>query len=150
IRSGNTTAGLDMVVLCACWTTDLTADEVQEVQFLHSMSFLDQHVGYRLNRLAFEVTSKQDRQYVLNMPGWEIVDNFEAYYTRNPINRWGSGRGLAVIDKKKAVSTPASVGALLFRYQKPILNLRDVDQRFLIAALPGLTDDELSNKLSIG
>jgi len=37
----------------------------------------------------------------------------------------------------------------LFHYREPVLRLREADQRLLLAALGGLTDEELSRKLRL-
>jgi len=46
------------------------------------------------------------------------------------------------------LSLSGSMINILFRYQKPVLRLRDEDRQLLIVALTGLTDEALAQGLA--
>ena len=58
-------------------------------------------------------------------------------------------RGLWVLTRPDTVNVNGSVANALFHHAEPVLRLRDADQQLLIAALRGLTDEDLSSKLRI-
>src|ERR1051326_3195421 len=56
IRFGNTYGGLDQVVLHVGWLRTLAPEAFSQVYTLMAFNYLEQHSGYRLNRLVTEIT----------------------------------------------------------------------------------------------
>ena len=142
LRSANTRGGLDMVILYgSCRRNLLNQGEVSEAATTMSVSFLEAHLGYRFHRLMMETVGREEAALTEATHAYRIVRKFQEP-GRPP-------RGLWVFTREDAVNVTASMGNALFRYVEPVLRLRDADQQVLLAALSGLTDEELSSKLSI-
>jgi hypothetical protein len=133
-RAGNTRGDLTVAVLAGNWIDGLDADQLREVQLLMAISFLEQHKGYQIKRLIYEIKGVRDRTYAQSIPGWDIVASFGK----------GSPGGLAVMDREKAGFIPGSVGAILFGFPKAVLGLREPEQEILASAIKGLTDEEVA------
>ena len=138
IRFGNTYGGLDQVVLHVGWLRTLAPEAFSQVYTLMAFNYLEQHSGYRLNRLVTEITNPVQRALYEATNCWRVVRDFH-----------GLDRALLVCDRESAACAPASVGSKLFQYTEPKLRLRDTDRQLLGAALDGLTDGELSRKLNL-
>src|SRR5262249_28849055 len=63
--------------------------------------------------------------------------------------RFDELRALWVLTRADSLTVAASIINPLFHPREPVLQLRDADQQLLLAALSGLTDEELSSKLGI-
>lgn len=151
LRSANAEGGLDLVVLCGSWRKNiLSAAQISEVQMLLTSSFLQEHRGFRLNRLIFETMDEAETEFYVEATGvWQIVSDFSEFYSQHPDTLWNKGRSLAVVTRNDAFRAPGNVTTILFHYNEPVLGLREVDQRLLSAALTGLTDEELACSLGI-
>jgi DNA-binding CsgD family transcriptional regulator len=145
LRSGNTKEGLDLVVLCSCWRRDLLKGErISEAQMLLASSFAQAHVGYRLSRLLWETIGEAEREFAAASHTWRHVSNFRSFN-----NCSYAERSLWLVTRTDALAVPWSITAMLFHYREPVLRLHPADQQILIAALDGLTDQELSNRLGL-
>ena len=142
LRSGNSRGGLEMVIMYGSWRRDvLDADGVSEVIVALSGSFMEDHLGYRFNSLILETAGSEEAATVGTMPIWRAVRKFDE--PGQPT------RTLWVVTRKDALNVAGSVANPLFHFAEPVLCLRDADQHLLLAALNGLTDEELSSRLSI-
>ena len=140
IREANSTGGLDAVILYGSWRRDLLApEEVSEVCTLLATRYLQVRVGYRLNRLLMEVVN-EELSVCLAMRTWREVRRFDRLHTN---------RSLLVMTREDSFAVPASLSNPLFHFREPVLRLRDADQELLLAALDGLTDEELASKLRL-
>lgn len=142
LRSGNSKGGLDMVVLYGSWRRDkLDSDGASEVATALAVRFLEQHAGYRFSRLLLETAGPEETAMIEGMRAWRAVRRFEE---TGPATRtfW-------VITRQDARNFTGSLANPLFHYAEPVLTLRDADQQLLVAALSGMTDEELSAKLSV-
>lgn len=151
LRAANTEGGLDLVILCPQWRRGiLSAEEISEVQMLLASAFLQDHRGYRFNRLMAEAMDEIERKTYVEATGvWRIVSDFHGFYSQQPNTTWNTGRSLAVITHQEAFLVPGSITAVLFHYREPILGLQEADQLLLTAALAGLTDEELAHSLNM-
>jgi hypothetical protein len=151
LRSANTEGGLDLVVLCPKWRKGiLSAKQVSEVQMLLASSFLQHHLGFRLNRLITEIMDEEERvSYAEASGAWRTISDFSEFYSQNPNTHWERGRSLSITTTDDAFRVPGHICALLFQYREPVLRLQEADQQLLSAALTGLTDDELARCLGI-
>ena len=142
LRSGNTREGLDMVVLYGAWRRDeLDSNGVSEVATALAVRFLEQHTGYRFSRLILESAGPEEAAMIGAMPVWRRVRKFDEPDLPT--------RTLWVITREDALNFTGTLANPLFHYAEPVLRLRDADQQLLLAALSGLTDEELSSALNI-
>ena len=142
LRACNTTGGLDMVVLFGSWRRDiLNPAGVSEVATALATRFMEQHLGHRFNRLMIESVGPEEDAMGEQMHAWRRVCKFDE--PGQPT------RTLWVLTAEDALNVAASIINPLFHRGEPILRLRDADQRLLLAALGGVTDEELSSKLDI-
>lgn len=141
-RAANTAGGLDIAILYGCWRQGLPGPHaVSEVCTALATSFMELHRGYRIHQLLTEVMGDEQRQQYEATHAWRITKVFET--------EDGSTRGLAVLSRDDALSVSASLVNGLFHHREPVLGLRDADQELLLAALDGLTDEELAWKLGL-
>jgi hypothetical protein len=142
LRSGNTRGGLEMVILYGSWRRDLLIQgEVSEVCAAATASFLEANLGYRFNRLLMETVGAEEAGMNQTMNMWRLVRKFDA--PRQPTS------SLWVMTREHVMSVNGSVANPVFLCAEPILKLREADQQLLLAALNGLTDEELLSKLGI-
>jgi hypothetical protein len=130
-----------MVILHGSWCQDVLSPEcVSEIGTALAVRFLQQHEGYRFNRLIMETVGAAEAGRVGVMHAWRALGHFEVE---------GTARALWVITREDALSVMGSLVNPLFHHRDPLLWLRDADQQLLLAALEGLTDEELCAKLSL-
>ncbi|MBV8841474.1 MAG: hypothetical protein JO307_01575 [Bryobacterales bacterium] len=142
LRAGNTRGGLDMVVLHASLRHNvLSPQDVSEVASAMAARFMEQHLGYRIDRLMLETVCAEEAARLAAMYIWRPVRKFDE--TEPP------ARCLWVITREEALSVAGSVVNPLFHHREPVLRLRDADQHLLLSALSGLTDQELSSNLGL-
>jgi hypothetical protein len=145
LRAGNSQGGLDLIVLCSCWRRDLlNPDQVSEVQMLLASSFLRDHAGYRLNRLLSEPLGEEEMKFVRASHAWQQVSDFGSADNSSNLHR-----SLWLVTKNHGLAVSWSILATLFHYREPLLHLHRPDQHLLLAALDGMTDQELSHQLGL-
>jgi len=150
LRAANTKGGLDVVILYSCWNDKgLSVQDISEVQWLMMTSFFELHRGYRLNRLMAEADEAQRKVLIESSKGWRVISDFEEFYRLHSNTTWPFGLSLVVITSDDALAAPGSTAAQLFQRNEPILQLRDIDQQLLNAALRGSSDEELARALRI-
>jgi len=151
LRRANTDSGLDLVVLYPQWRKGiLSVEQISEVKTLLASAFLEAHRGFRLNRFITESLDEVERRSYAEASGtFRTVSDFAGFYAEHPDTIWTTGRSLAVVTREEAFCVPWHIVAILFQYREPVLGLADSDQRLLIAALNGLTDEELAHSLNM-
>lgn len=151
LRRYNTDGGLNMVILFSHWPKDvgLSAKQIDEVKLQLATIGVERFSGYRLERLIMEAFDEVDIEYFESTGVWRFVSNFEEYYEANPDPPWKKGRRLAVIDKVSAFSIVGSAAGMVFQYSPPVLRFCNGDQELLIAAIGGMTDQELAHELGL-
>jgi hypothetical protein len=152
LREGNTIGGLDLVVLSPVLRRDaLSPDQAAEAQMLIAAAFLDLHAGYRWSRFLTEIHDEFERQNLVEASGvWRVVSDFSEFYRAHPDEKASPGRALAVVTREEAFRVPGQVSGKLFTYREPVLDLQSSEQQLLVAALTGLTDEQLADKLRLG
>ena len=142
LRSGNARGGLNMVILYGSWRRDmLNQAEVSEVCAVTSARFLEANLGYRFNRLLMETVGADEAAVNESMHVWRLVRRFDEF-------RWPT-RSFWVVTREDSLNVNGSIANPIFLCAEPVLRLREVDQQLLLAALTGVTDDELSLRLDI-
>ena len=145
LRAGNSQDGLDLVVLCSCWPRDLRdPEQLSEIQTLLTAGFLRDHAGYRLRRALSEALGEQEIQFAGSSHAWQPIRDFGGSSDQGELHR-----SLWLITKSNALAVSWSIVGMLFHYREPLLHLRPPDQRLLLAALDGMTDHELSDRLGL-
>jgi hypothetical protein len=150
LRHQNTYGGLHVVFLCAAWKRHLLrAEEAAEVEALLALSCLEGHQGYRLCQALREATDSFDIEHIRSQRVFGTITPFDKFeHDRERPSNWNRDRALGVSKRADALAVPGSVPAILFSYHEPILQLQDEQQRLLLAALRGMTDEELRQALS--
>ena len=137
--SNNARDALDIVILGGDYLYGvLSTEQVGEAEMMLAFSFMELHVGYRLNRILLETTSDAQRRFHESSGVWRIVKSFPS-----------SERALAVLTREEAFSACGSIAAPLFQYQDLVLRLRDTDKHLLSEAVYGETDTELAARLNL-
>jgi hypothetical protein len=130
---------VDFIVLNGDYRNDsLSQEEFDEVQMLLPFTFMEAHLGYRLNRILIEWTGETQRRFHHSSGVWRAV---EVYAQED--------RGLSVMTRKDALAVSGSIAAPLFQYQEPILRLHETDKQLLAEALRGGTDSELALRMNL-
>jgi hypothetical protein len=130
---------LDVLLLNGMWIAEgLSAEQLGNVQMTLAFSFVDCHLGYRLNRLFVENVGKAQRENHENSGVWKITQRFP-----------DSERALSVMTRKDAYSVSGSIGALLFQYEEPKLGLRESEKHLLVEALTRRSDVELAKAMNL-
>jgi hypothetical protein len=142
IRAGNTKGGLDIAILYGSWRRHvLNPAGVSEVCTALAARFLEMRQGFQVNRIVTETVNAQETSQYLATHAWREIAKFD--------QPGGESRSLMVMTRDDAMAVAASFINPLFHYRKPALPLRQTDQKLLLAALGGLTDEELSRKLRL-
>ena len=129
---------LDVVTLFGNWIDGLSAEQVRQIQTAFPMSFIEAHLGYRLNRLFQENIGRAQCGYIESSGVWRITKRYT-----------DCERALAVMTRSDAFSVSGSIAASLFQYQEPILGLRDGEKHLLVEALTRRSDDELAKGMNL-
>ena len=139
IAAGNAGKGVDFVNMYGTWRDGvLSADQLAEVHALLGTSFVEHFAGYRFNRILKEAIGRSRISLVRATGTYRVIAEFQE-----------SESVLAVATPESVLTSPYSVAAALYRYQKPVLRLRPAEQTLLGAALDGKTDSELSAELEV-
>lgn len=144
IRNYNTRDGLDIVSLC-CWRKE-TCSAVQgpEVLALLASSLLRDFAGYRIKRLLCESAGLEEAKFLGDSQSWRAVASFGDGAVHGYARR-----ALWLMTRESGLAVPWSIAAMMFSYREPVLHLHPSDQQLLLAALDGMTDQELSHRLGL-
>lgn len=130
---------VDFVVLNGDYLSDcLSQEELDEVQMLLPFTFMEAHLGYRLNRILIEWTGERQRRFHHSSGVWRAVETFAQ-----------EDRGLSILTRKDALAVSGSIAGALFQYQEPILQLHETDKHLLAEALRGGTDSEMAARMNL-
>jgi hypothetical protein len=139
IGAGNAGKGVDFVNMYGTWCDGiLNADQLAEVHALLGTSFVEHFAGYRFNRVLKEAIGHSRIALARATGTYRVIEEFQEFESV-----------LAVATPESVLTSPYSVAAALYRYQKPVLRLRPAEQTLLGAALAGKTDAELSAELGL-
>ena len=148
IRQANSYAGLNLAVWVAI-VSGYHSDQIVDVE-LHR-SFFETHSGYQIKELICQPFDLQQIHATLHAGLFWLSE--EGQYVDA---RWRSVETLPnlpfLIGGDRATANRAFgswFSAQLFSHKQPRIYFRPAEQRLLLAALRGLTDDELSDELRI-
>ena len=137
IRRANSGAGLELVILSPAANRSLLPPEAGScINAAMARAFFQSIDGYRLRRILREAASRDAVESLRSQQMWKIT-------------RFDQDRALGVADRASTTAVPGSLGSMLFYYREPVFRFRPADQHLLIAALGGLTDEDLARTLRL-
>lgn len=137
LRDANTYGQLQVALLTSVWEPDLSEVEFGEGLALMPSVFVRHYIGYRVFRILYEAIGNIE----MNIHSSTTVYRF--------VRKYSEDRALACITRESAFSLTGSTISPLFVDRSPVLCLTEADQRFLRAAVDGLTDEELARFLNL-
>jgi hypothetical protein len=139
IARANATSGVSVVIVYNFWREGiLNPSEQNDVRALLPASLKDCLAGFRIRRLLAETTRPHATSFYQSSGVWQSIAEFPE-----------RGRVIHLMTPESARLVSGSVGNLIFRFEEPLLRLRDSDQQLLLAALDGATDQELAVQLGV-
>jgi hypothetical protein len=130
---------LDIATLYGNWLdADLSVEQRGEAQMALPRSFIEQHTGYRLNRVFVESVGRAQCDYVESSGVFRVTRRFLE-----------SERHFAVMTREAALSVSGSIAASLFQYREPILALRDGEKHLLAEAMTLRSDGALAARMNV-
>ena len=147
IREANSDDGVNIAV----WAGIVSAADCEDRTFMRLYrAFVEGHVGYHIKELiAQPVDMKQIHGAIQG--GVSLLSGEGHYVDGRPISeRLLDTPFIVGGDRETVKRTYGSwFSGSLFPYTPPIIYFRPAEQRLLLAALSGLTDEELSNELGV-
>lgn len=139
VARANAAEGVDALILIGSWRDQIfDASEREELQAVTIASFVETHAGYRFRRIIQESADKPRRDFLQRSAVIKTLAEFPE-----------TGRVIHLMTRESAKFESSSLANVLFGVRDPVLRLRDSDQRLLLAALTGATDQELASDLGI-
>ncbi len=130
---------LDVVILsCNYLYGAMDPEQTIQAEMILPVAFARVHVGYRLNRILLETVTERQHKIHESSGVWRTAEKFS-----------GDGHALVVLTEKEAFATSGSVAAPLFKYQEPVLHLRDTEKQLLSEAMNGETDTDLATRMNL-
>ncbi len=149
VRIANSVGGLNLVIWEACIRPE--AAHRPDAYHASVASFVHYHRGFLIKELIGQVTSVKHLQVIVNNGGF-FLNASNGRYMQSPIESpaelvmtphiWGSTRELLIGRLGSWVSC-------LFDYKPPQLGFSSSEQRLLLCALEGGTDEQLADQLAI-
>lgn len=147
IRDANSGAGLSLVV----WAGVVSAPSPNERVYTELWrAFFEAHVGYHIRELICQPLEPAQVQGTIQAGLSWLSD--EGHYVDGRSQPWEQLVGNAFIlggDHQLAAQHFGSWVSALFCHTPPRIYFRPAEQRLLLAALSGLTDEELSSELDV-
>jgi hypothetical protein len=145
LRYENTCGGLHVVFLCPAWKRGiLSVEQSTEVEALLAFACLQSLQSYRLCQALREATESFDVGHIRSQRVFGTITRFDDFYALSSLTDWNRDRALALSIVRTRSLCPDQFPVILFSYHEPVLRLHDEQQQLLIAALQGMTDDELA------
>ena len=139
VAKANAQNGIDVVILYTAWREEiLNAEERYAVRVALTTSLAEVLSGFRIHRIIAETATQAPTDLHRNSPEYRTVAEFPAI-----------GHVIHLMTRASGTALPGSIANLIFKFNPPLLRLRDSDQQLLLAALNGATDSELSVQLGI-
>jgi hypothetical protein len=149
VRDANARGGLNLAV----WNTTIGMEDIQRVEVWNELmaAFFKYHRGYLLKELVAQGESEADLQAVRNTGGllWHGSDGRYGDFWDEDLNNLLRTPHIHGMTRELALARPGSWIGSLFLYQPPLCGFSRSEQRLLLAALEGGTDENLSDTLAI-
>lgn len=149
IQEANSHSGLNLAVWHACVRNE-DANRV-EVWTELMTAFLDQHNGFLLKELVAQGESPQHLEGMRNSGGFLLTSRDRDYgrFDGRDLNELAWEPHVTGLTREMALKSLGSWIGSLFLYQPPQIGFSRSEQRLLLSALAGGTDEELSDDLGI-
>jgi len=135
----NAGEGIEVVILHSVWRDNiLSASEKRELQTLLVFGLAEVLAGFRLRRILCETTSRATTDFHRRSVEYRVVAEFSE-----------GEHAIYLMTRDSATAMPGSIGNVIYRRFKPVLHLRESDQRLLLAALRVSTDLDLAFDLGL-
>lgn len=148
VRKANTDGGLNLFV----WDGTASARDVGRHEILHGLfaEFFDQHRGFLLKELIAQASNADMLEAQLHSGGL-LVDELGCYSNRiqGPVTEIASKPHYVGVSRELAIRQYGSWVSSLFIYNPPRFSFRSSEQRLLLLAFSGATDEQLSRDLGI-
>jgi hypothetical protein len=148
VREGNTKGGLNLVV----WEGAVRAElwECAEAHAAVVSAFVEQHRGFLLKEAVCQPSTREFLDVTLRT-GAQLLHEDGRYvdFGDRSLGEFFKIPHYVGLTRKVALSRPGAWAGSLFVYQAPQCRFRPSEQRLLLAALRGRTDQELADDLGI-
>ena len=149
VRQANATGGLNLLT----WVGAYNADHLQSAEGVAVMiaAFIDEHRGFLLKELTAQTMTLEYLEGAIRSGGlfFSPVDGRYVESPDRPLHEVFAAPYLIGLTRELAMTRVGSWIGSLFVYQPPQFGLRPSEQRLLLAALRGGTDEELADMLGI-
>ena len=149
VRQANSNGGLAVVP----WVGALDADYLQSGEALTAMiaAFVEEHRGFLLKELISNSTSMKNLEGAIRSGGMLLspVDGRYVESLDRPLHEILATPYLVGLTRELAMARVGTWIASLFVYQSPQFGFRPSEQRLLLVALQGGTDEELAAVLGV-
>ena len=148
MREANRNGGLNLVV----WEGALRPEDMNSTEALNANvnAFVEQHRGFLLNELISHGNSLETLEVALRSGG--LLLGADGQYTdriEKPLHEFLAQPHYVGLTRDLALSRFGTWIGSLFIYQAPLFGFRPSEQRLLLTALRGGTDEELADELAI-
>jgi hypothetical protein len=149
IQEANSRGGLNLAVWHAC----IRIEDIQRVEVWDKLmaAFLDYHRGFFLKELVAQGESAQHLEGLRNTGGFLLKPGDGNYgdFNRKDLHELVLEPHVAGLNREMALQQLGSWIGTLFLYQPPQFGFSRSEQQLLLSALPGGTDEELSDDLGV-
>jgi len=149
---GNLSRGLDLVMLDYIQTPmDFTSPEGRRIMTVFFPFYLSIHRGYNLNSMIVEAGAMYEQMAL--SAGFRLYRelDLDAEPPAEPIPHGASSkRAVYYFQREMAADTPPSTPvSAVFTYLEPRFRFTAGEQRMLLRAIDGLTDEEIAGTLAV-
>jgi DNA-binding NarL/FixJ family response regulator len=149
MRQANTDGGLNLVT----WAGALHADYLQSVDANTAMfaAFVAEHRGFLLKEVVAQGRSVEAMEGAIRSGGLYFSPDHRCYVDslEKPLHEVVAEPHLFGLTRELAMARFGTWIGSLFTYRPPQFGFRPSEQRLMLAALEGGTDEELADKLDI-
>ena len=149
VRHANANGGLNLVT----WVGAFATAHLQSVENMATMitAFVEAHRGFRLKELTAHAMSLENLEGAIRSGGLFLnpVDGRYVDSLNKSLHEVFAAPHLIGLTRELAMARVGTWIGSLFVYQSPHFGFRPSEQRLLLAALPGGTDEDLAGALGI-
>ena len=148
VRDANSRSGLNLYA----WEGALSADNMGRPEAIHTLfsEFMNLHRGFRLKEVIAQSTSVDVLEAQLKSGGYLL--DASGQYTKGvsaPLKEIVRAPHFVGLTRELALEQYGSWVSSMFIYEAPRFGLRPSEQRLLLSALEGGTDEQIAEKLEI-
>jgi DNA-binding CsgD family transcriptional regulator len=148
LREANSDGGLNLL----CWDNSVAPDEIIDLYYHIMPSFMADHRGYLWKEIIAVQADTADRLRAMVKSGGRLMNpangEWEESFSGEP-EEIVKRPHLIGLSREIEVRKPGSLVGMLFNYAAPHFGFSVSEQRLLLAALRGGTDEELADGLGI-